>query len=117
MARYSHLPLFIKAYEFVRMVYRLVGQFRKEYKYTLGAELEQIVWQILDEIIKTNSLPDNLKKEGIKKISCLFEKFKIRFRFAFEIGLLTDRKFGIAQKEIEEIGKMISGWGRWAGLV
>ena len=68
---------------------------------------------ILDEIIKTNSLPDSEKGEGIEKISQLFDKFKIRFRFAYEIGLMTDKKFGIAQKEMEEIGKMIGGWSRW----
>ena len=54
------------------------------------------------------------KRKRIEKISQLFDKFKIRFRFAFEIGLLTDKKFGIAQKEMEEIGKMIGGWQKWA---
>ena len=114
MAQYSHLPIYIKTYEFIKFVYRVVQQFRKEYKYTLGAELQQIIWRTLDEIIRTNSLPDSEKKEGIKKISQLFDKFKIRFRFAYEIGLLTDKKFSIAQKEMEEIGKMIGGWIKWA---
>jgi len=27
---------------------------------------------------------------------------------------MTDEKFGIAQREMEEIGKMIGGWSRWA---
>jgi len=114
MAQYSHLPIFIKTYEFIKFVYRLVQQFRKEYKYTLGTELQQIIWQILDEIIITNSLPDSRKKENIEKISQLFDKFKIRLRFAYEIGLLTDKKFGIIQREIEEIGRMIGGWQKWA---
>src|SRR3989338_10394157 len=114
MAQYSHLPIYIKTYEVIKFIYRIVQQFRKEYKYTLGVELQQIIWQVIDEIIRTNSLPDNQKKEGIEKISQLFDKFKIRFRFAYEIGLLTDKKFGIAQKEMEEIGKMIGGWSRWA---
>jgi len=113
MAQYSHLPIYIKTYEFIKFVYRVVQQFRKEYKYTLGTELQQIIWQILDEIIRTNSLPDSQKREGLEKISQLFDKFKIRFRFAYEIGLMTDKKFGIAQKEMEEIGKMIGGWSRW----
>lgn len=116
MAQYSHLPIFIKTYEFIKSVYRIVGQFRKEYKYSLGAELHKIIWEVLDEIIKTNSLADNEKREGIEKISLLFDLFKIRFRLAYEIGLMTDKKFGIAQKEMEEIGKMIGGWKKWAGV-
>ncbi len=114
MAQYSHLPIFVKTYEVVKLVYRIVRQFRKEYKYSLGVELQQIIWQILDEIIITNSLSDIQKKEGIERISQLFDKFKIRFRFAYEMTLISSEKFGKAHKEFEEIGRMIGGWQRWA---
>lgn len=115
MAQFNHLPIYIKTYEFAKLVYRLVRQFSKEYKYTLGADLQTIIWRVIDEIIKTNSLPNERKKEGIEKISLLFDQFKIRFRFAFEIGLIKDNHFAFAQKQMEEIGKMIGGWGKWAG--
>ena len=114
MAQFLHLPIYIKTYEFIKLVYRTVRQFRKEYKYALGADLEQIIWQVLDEIIKTNSLPDAEKNKGIEKISELFDKFKIRFRLAYELGLIPAKKFGTAQKEMEEIGKMIGGWQKWS---
>ena len=114
MAQYLHLPIYIKTYEFIKLLYPAIRQFRKEYKYTLGAELQHIIWQILDEIVKANSLPDNQKGEGIEEISRPFDKFKIHLRFAYEIGLMTDKKFGTAQKEMEEIGKMIGGGARWA---
>ena len=113
MAQSSHLPIYIKTYEFIKYSHRLVQQFRREYKYTLGAELNELIWQVLDEIIQTNSLPDYQKRDGIKKVSEIFDKFKIRFRFAYEMGLITNLKFGIAQKQIEEIGKMIGGWQKW----
>jgi 23S rRNA-intervening sequence protein len=115
MAQYSHLPLYVKTYESVKLVYRIVKQFRKEYKYSLGAELQTIIWQVLDEVIRTNSLSDAEKKEGIAGVSRLFDRFKIRFRFAYEMGLVTADKFAVAQREFEEIGKMIGGWQKWAG--
>ncbi len=114
MAQYSHLPIYTKTYEFIKFTCRIVQQFRKEYKYTLGTELQQINWQILDEIIKTNSLPNNQKTASIEKITQVFDKFKIRFRFAYEVGLMTPQKFGAAQKEMEEMGRMIGGWQKWA---
>jgi len=115
MAQYLHLPLFIKTYEFIKLVYRIIRQFRKEYKHTLGAELQTIVWQVLDEIIVANSLPVGDRAQSFDKISWLFDKFKIRFRLAFELGLINANKFSVAQKEIEEIGKMIGGWRKWVG--
>lgn len=72
------------------------------------------IWEMTDEIIKTNSLADKEKREGIERISLLFDQFKIRFRLAYETGSMTDKKFGTAQKEMEEIGKMIGGWKKWA---
>lgn len=116
MAKYSHLSLYVKTYDFLKVVYRLVGQFRKEYKFSLGTELQSLIWQVMDEIINTNSLPDSQKKSGIEKISRTFERFKIRFRFAYEIGLITAEKFSTAQKIMAEIGKMINGWQKWADL-
>lgn len=96
------------------MVYRLVRQFRKEYKYSLGAELQSIMWQIVDEIIRTNSLADMDKKAAIKGISMLFDRFKIRFRFSYELGLVSAQKFSTTQASLEEIGKMIGGWSKWS---
>ncbi|HNU96978.1 MAG TPA: diversity-generating retroelement protein Avd [Candidatus Portnoybacteria bacterium] len=114
MNQRAHLPIYTKTYDFIKLVYQITRQFKREYKYSLGVELEQIAWQMLDEIIKTNYLSDYLKKDGIKTISALFDRFKIRFRFAFEIDLISDKKFAIVQKNIEEIGKMIGGWLDWA---
>lgn len=113
MAQSSHLSIYIKTYEFIKYNNKIVQQFRREYKYTLGSELNSLMWQILDEIIRTNSLPDYQKNAGIKRISELFDRFKIRFRFAYDMRLMTNVKFGIAQKYIEEIGKMIGGWQKW----
>ena len=114
MSQYQHLPLYAKTYEFIKQVYRTVGQFRKEYKFSLGAELVQLIWTVLDEIIRANDLPDNQKAIAIERIGQTFEKFKIRWRLAYEIRLMTDVKFSIAQKDLEEIGKMIGGWQNWA---
>jgi hypothetical protein len=65
-------------------------------------------------VVKANSLPDNQKIKSICEISRLFDKFKICFRFAYEMNLMTSRKFSVAQQQIEEIGKMIGGWQKWA---
>jgi hypothetical protein len=81
----------------------------------LGAELQKLASEMLDEIVWTNSLADNHKEAGIVKISYLFDMFKIRFRLAYEIGLINGRRFAGEQDRMDEIGKMIVGWRKWAG--
>lgn len=114
MVQSSHLPLYAQTYEFIKLLYRLVRQFRKEYKYSLGEELVKIIWEILDEIVITNSLPDIEKRKGIETISRQFDRFKIRFRLAYEIGQIKEKKFAEAQLALAEIGRQIGGWQRWA---
>ena len=97
MSQFSHLPLYVKTYDFVKLIYRISHQFPKEYKYSLGAEMQKIAWEILDEIIRVNSLPNCEKQQGIQKISALFDRFKIRFRVAYELGFLPAAKFTFAQ--------------------
>lgn len=116
MAQFSHLPIYVKTYESIGLIYKIVGQFRKEYKHTLGAEIQEIAWKMLDEIILVNSQNNEDKKHGIQKISMLFDRLKIRFRFAYEIGLIPSKKFEIVQKQFEEIGKMIGGWMKWVEI-
>lgn len=113
MSQFSHLPLYLKTYEFIKIFYKITHQFPKEYKYSLGAEAQKIMWEILDEIIRVNSLMNIDKKQGIEKISLLFDQFKIRFRLAYDLGIVPVKKFALAQGELEEIGKMIGGWKKW----
>jgi len=35
-------------------------------------------------------------------------------RFAYEMRLVPANKFGVAQKQFEEIGKMVGGWQKWS---
>lgn len=113
MAQYSHLLIYVKVFNFSKIVYRLIHNFKKEYKYTLGAELQQIILQVLDGIIETNSVLNNKKIEKIEEVSLLFDRFKIRIRLAYELGQISKSKYFFIQKEIEEIGKMIGGWQKY----
>lgn len=115
MARFSHLPLYIKTYEFIKRVYLIVRQFRKEYKFTLGQDMINLIWLVLDGIIEANSLPAPERIFKIEEISRNFDRFKLRLRLAFEIGLLSREKFSSLQLQLAEIGKMIGGWRKWSG--
>ena len=61
MARHEHIPIFQKTYALVLVVYKATENFKKSYKYTLGEKLKITVHELLDLIMKANSLPDNEK--------------------------------------------------------
>ena len=60
------LPLYIKNYKLILYLYKIVHNFDKEYKHTLGVTLLDTAYELLDNIIEANTSPNN---EKIKKIN------------------------------------------------
>jgi len=112
MSRFEHLPLYRKTYLLMKEIYLITKQFPKEYKYSLGEEILNKSWKLLDLIIETNSATEKYNK--ISELSLEFDKLKLRIRFAFEIKLIPEKRFLNLQEKIAEIGEMIGGWLKWA---
>ena len=108
------LPLYLSMARLLKYLYQLVRSFPKEYKYSLGTMIIDLGWEVLDEIIFANQLPNEEKVCSICKASVAFDKLKVRTRFAHELGLANERQFGFLIKQNEEVGKMLFGWLSWA---
>ncbi len=59
MAQYEHLPIYKKAYDFTLYVEKIVHNFSRYNKYTLGTELCELSREVLRLIRRAN--------EGMKK--------------------------------------------------
>jgi len=114
MARPSDLPLYLKSYKLIIYLYLLVAQFPKSYKFSLGGDILQCVWGVLDCVIEANSLPNNQKREPIIKAVAWHDKCLIRIRLAHELKLMSDKKYAFVMEQNEEIGKMLAGWLAWS---
>lgn len=114
MTRPNDLPLYLCLYKLLKYFYLLIHNFRKEYKYTLGQSILNLAWKTLDLIILANILPNREKPKIIQQASAVFDQLKTRLRMAYELKLITHKKFAYIIKQNEEIGKMISGWLNWA---
>ncbi len=114
MSSPSDLPLYLATYKLLQYLYNLTQQFPRSYKYSLGENIIDLTWQVLDSIIEANILPNNEKAGMIRKSSAAFDKLKIRLRLSHELKLINDRRYAFIIQENEEIGKMLSGWLHWA---
>lgn len=111
----SKLPLYLKLFQLIKILYETVRSFPKEYKYTLGKEILDLAWECLDLVLEANSFSGQEKSLRISTLSVCFDKFKIRLRMAQEIKLLSEKKFVHLQTYyLKEIGEMIGGWLKWS---
>jgi four helix bundle protein len=114
MTKPNNLPLYLALYKLQKYFYNLIHHFRKEYKYTLGRSILDLAWETIDRIIEANTLPNNKKFSKLKNASGSFDKLKTRLRMAHELELISHRKYNFIIKQNQEIGRMLSGWLKWA---
>ena len=75
MAQYEHLPIYMKAMDVAVYFEKIVRNFSRYNKYTLGSELREKSRQIVELIIKANSTKERLPlflelREGLEEKYC-----------------------------------------------
>ena len=112
----KNFPLYHKIYQLLKILYKTVKSFSKEYKYSLGNDIINLTWQCLDLTIEANNLKNEHKKIKINELSLIFDKLKMRIRMGQEINLISVGQFAhLEENYMAEIGDQIGGWMKWAG--
>jgi len=114
MSRTNELPLYLAMYKLQKYLYLIIKHFPKDYKYNLGSTILEIGWVALDCIIEVNELPNPEKRNMIGNASIAFDKLKTRLRMAYELKLISPRRYSFIIIQNTEIGSMINGWLKWA---
>lgn len=112
MAQYNHLPIFQLAYQLTLEIHRATHQFPREYKYTLGQKLKEIVSDVLDIIVEANSTKE--KTEILEGARLKLERLRIHLRLANDLEILGLKRYEAFNRTLEEISKQLSGWLEWS---
>ena len=112
MAQYNHLPIFQHTYKLTFEVYKTTHQFPREYKYTLGQRLKEMISDLLNFIISANSKEN--KSETIENAMLKLEQLRIHLRLAYDLRVFKLKRYEYLNRTIEEISKELSGWLKWS---
>ena len=115
MAKYSHLPIYNKAFTVLREFYQRVPKFNKQYKYLLGTKLIEYSIEIIKLIIKANSESDKIKRlVEMEKLCLTIEMLIIQLRIANELKQLGGQKSYLYMSElIVDLSKQAEGWKKY----
>ena len=108
MARYTHLTIFQKSYDLTVRIYKEVRNFPREYKYSLGKNLQNTVLDLIGGVIEANS--EENKTFTLKKVVQQVEKLRILVRICYSLNVIGGHKYEVLSKYIDEVGKMTGGW-------
>ena len=108
---YENLPIYKKALDLLVYFEKIVRNFSRYHKYTVGAELRDLSREILKLIVKANSMKN--KREILLKVREKTEELKILIKVCKEIKAFRSFKsFEFAIRSTVEIAKQNEGWLR-----
>jgi hypothetical protein len=109
MARYEHLPIYKKAMDLTIYFEKIVSNFSRYHKYTLGSELREKSRKVVELIIKTNSTVERLPL--LFELRVRLEELKVLIRICKEVKAFKRfNSFVHAFDLVIELSRQNEGW-------
>lgn len=108
MATYDNLPVYKTSYDLLLLVFNVVKEFKKEYKYTLWDSIKKEIISLISNIYKANSKLD--KKINISTSREKVELLRLYFRLSKDLKILDLNKYIEINLLLESISKQLYSW-------
>lgn len=109
MARYEHLPIYKKAMDLTIYLEKIVRNFSRYHKYTLGSELREQSREIVGLIIKANSTVERLPV--LLDLREKLEGLNVLLRICKEVRAFNSfNSYLCASNLVVELSRQNEGW-------
>jgi hypothetical protein len=112
MARYQHLPVFQDSYDLVIEIHKRVEKFPRVHRYSIGEKLKDISFNILDFIIRANSIEQ--KTDTLKEAELSVERLKVYVRLCYDLKIFSLKGFEYVARKIDTINRQVLKWKGWS---
>lgn len=106
------MPLYLQLINLLKTEYVYIHNLQKEYKYSLGGDVINITWELVDWFIQAQTNGHNCleKKRIVTEIAQKFDGLKLRIRFLTELKQISLHQTACINEQLASIGKMIGNW-------
>ncbi len=110
MATYDNLPVYKTSYDLLLMVFWVVKQFNKEYKYSLWDSIKKEIISLISNIYKANTKTNKLANVSSAREEV--EVLRLYFRLSKDLKIISLEKYIEINVLLESISKQLSWWER-----
>jgi len=108
MALHTELPIYRDTYKLVLEVFVSTKNFPKEYKYSLGRDMERDVLVLMRCIYRANIAQE--KTTFLNEFLDNFEILKLEIRVCVDLKLVSIKRQSVLAALMNSIGKQVVGW-------
>ncbi len=100
----------IKAKESYAVWFKILADFPKIYRYSLGDKIEESFLLLLENIFSTSYLSGIEKQNKLTIAIIKLDNVKFFLQLAWENKCIATNKYITISKQLDEVGKMLGGW-------
>jgi len=108
MVLHTELPIYRDTYKLVLEVFVSTKNFPKEYKYSLGRDMERDVLVLMRCIYRANRAQE--KTTFLNEFLDNFEILKLEIRVCVDLKLVSIKRQSVLAALMNSIGKQVVGW-------
>ena len=108
MSKSDTLPIFLETYKLLEELYRVTANFPREYKFSLGQDIQKDTMDLFRCIYRANTHQNKIVY--LEDFAAGFETVRLQIRLAHELHIISDRKFAHLSLMAESIGKQSTAW-------
>lgn len=108
MAVYSNLPVFKASYDLLIECYELCNHLKRDYRYTIGEKLKNILIEMMINIYKANQAQE--KAADVERCRQQMVEIKLYLRLLHDLKQLSVRRFALLSEKTENITKQLNAW-------
>lgn len=108
MTMYDELPVYKATYDLLLAIFMFTGNFKKEFKYTVGESLKKETIELLTLIYRANSRYD--KNEVLQAAREQIEVIRLLIRLMKDMHQIGIEKFVQVNQSVENVSKQLTGW-------
>jgi hypothetical protein len=106
------LPAVQKAYDLNRWLLPHVDGFPRKFKFTLGDRLQAAALDLCLTLVEAAHA--HAKERPLYRANRLLDQVRLLSRLSHDLGLLSTRRYEHLGGAVEELGRMVGGWLRFA---
>ena len=102
----------LAAYDLVLDLYPAVRGFPKSQQFMLGRRIEDAALEVLVGLIAANTA--RRKSTRLSQVDIELEKLRLLVRLSRDLRFISLNKYGALAERVDELGRMLGGWMKWA---
>ena len=108
MAQYKHLPIYKASYDMLLRIVQVSKDFPREYRFTIGQNLEKEAIELIVSIYKANNAKN--KADFIKTILEHIQIIDLLLRISHDIHILPRNHYATIVEMTDNLAKQSKGW-------